>query len=108
MRKLLWRAYQSDFMTESEKQQFEQTWYMPYKGFGYIRVGEGQAEKAERILEECVGEFEMSYYPLGFITDTERDVYYGKFEINDMREFVMALLENNIKIIEIKCYKDME
>lgn len=81
---------------------------MPEKGLSVFQVEKGYKKLADKILLEHVGEFEMDYCPNDFISETSSiPQYYGKFEIENLDDFIFSLVKNGIKIINIRFYDSL-
>lgn len=77
---------------------------LPYKGCSCLVVGEGQVKQAEDLLKDWLGAFEWdNYYPDGWIRDThtDEDFYNGKFEIENLQEFIGKLIEEGVTIVDL-------
>lgn len=101
---LLQVVSESGFPNDKIRKQFEALipQQLPYKGEGFISVDDDNA--AEEILREHVGEDEWRYYPSHeklIQPQSSRDpIYYGKFEIDNFRIFLMNLLDAGIHVYD--------
>lgn len=99
---VLWRSLYSNIMTEEEKDSFIKSHWMPEKGYGTIQIAESDIDQAISILKEHVDEFEWDYYPEGVISsEMDTSFYYGKFDIEDLHGYILKLIENEVKIINL-------
>jgi len=110
LNRMVWNIIQSDdkfaisLMSEVERNEYINHIDMPYKGCGNIQVQESDMGDAVKLLEVYVGSYEFNKsYVNGFITDKvpSEEFYYGKFEIENLPDFIRLLIKNRIKIIDI-------
>ena len=102
--KIIWRAYNKGLLTEEESLSLmESVSTMPSKGCGGIQVNEKDKDRVIGLLKGYVGVYESNYYPEGFVTDLDLSCYdnYGKFEIEDLNNFIVLLKTLKIEIINI-------
>jgi hypothetical protein len=90
---------------------------MPNKGYGHISVDD--TKKAEELLKEHVGEHEWNYYPydkkqpettsFSFIQkhNEQYPIYYGKFEIENLQEFLVKLYKSGVRIYDYNFHDEL-
>lgn len=98
---ILWRSLHSGLFYDNEKLEFIEHFNMPDKGYGVIQVPADKVELSISLLKDFVGQEEFHYYVDGFISHIDEPVYYGKFEIEKLYDFINLLLKNDIKITNI-------
>lgn len=81
---------------------------VPYKGEGLIAVDDVAA--AEKLLKEHVGEFEWEYYSGIIRSEKAKDatdgIPMGKFEIEDLKGFLVKLMDSGVRLHACFFYKE--